>query len=147
MDDPALTKGNRPEKSLNIFGKRNWGFRPGKDVKIFFFPVKRIWFGNNLQFKISSVTSEGWKGNSYHISTRNVRFLCVILITMMSKMLSVPAQHPSFPKLPKPDAWKRSMHTSIMKQTDRKWHKHNQRQSWHFQKYYLHYLPSFMSSH
>lgn len=34
MDDPALTDGNRPEKSLNVFGKRNWGFRLGKGIKI-----------------------------------------------------------------------------------------------------------------
>lgn len=147
MDDPALTDVNKPEKSLNIFGKRNWSSRPWEDIKGLFFLLKRTWFGNDLQFKISSILSEEWKGNIYCISTRHVCFLPVILITTVREMLSVPTQHLSFPKLPKPDSCKRSMHTSIMKQIDRKWHKHKQRQSWHFQKWFPHYLPSFMSPH
>lgn len=110
MNDPALTGGNRSEKSLNVFRRRNWDFRHEKDLKIFLFPLKRTWFGNYFQFKISSIPCEGWKGNSYHISTRTFWFFPALLITMIWKMLSVPAWHAS---LPKPYSCKRSMHTSI----------------------------------
>lgn len=128
LDDLTLTDGNRQEKYLNIFGKRNWGFKCEKNIKIMFSPLKRRCFGNYLQFKTSSLPSEEWKGNSHHIFARNIYFLPVTLITKMWKILSVPAQYSSFTKLSKPYSCKRSIHTSIMKQTDRKWHKHNHRQ-------------------
>lgn len=128
LDDLILTDGNRQEKYLNIFRKRNWGFKCEKNIKIIFSPLKRRCFGNYLQFKTSSLPSEEWKGNSHHIFTRNIYFLPVTLITKMWKILSVPAQYSSFTKLSKPYSCKRTIHTSIMKQTDRKWHKLNHRQ-------------------